>query len=151
MSTTQARQYTNAERHARLSLELEPDNYPAPIMLAEVLKLTGRAQEAIQVLDRPAFQRTAFMASAYASAGRRREAASLLDELVRGRPPFQYLDIAKTYLDIGDDDRAIEWLGRGMDSRQGYMRWAAVNPALDPLRRDPRFQAVIARLKLPPA
>ena len=120
-------------------------------MLAEVLKLTGRAQEAIQVLDHPAFRRSAFMASAYASAGRRREAASLLDELLRGRPPLQYLDIAKTYLDLGDDDRAIDWLGKGMDSRQGYMRWAAVNPALDPLRGDPRFQAVIARLKLPPA
>ena len=59
-----ARRYTDAERHLRLSLELEPENYPAPIVLANVLTETGRAQEAIQLLDRPVFWRSVFMAKA---------------------------------------------------------------------------------------
>ncbi len=81
----------------RLSLELEPENYPAPIVLAKVLTETGRAQEAIQLLDRPVFQRSVFMAKAYAAAGRRRDATVLLDEVVRGRQPLDYLTIAKVY------------------------------------------------------
>ena len=114
-----ARRYADAERHLRLSLGLEPKNYPAPIVLADVMKATGRAEEAIKVLDRAPFQRNAFIASAYAAAGRRREARALLDELVRGRGPFEYLAIALTYLDLGDGGAALEWLAKTMDTRQG--------------------------------
>jgi tetratricopeptide (TPR) repeat protein len=146
-----ARRYADAERHLRLSLELQPEQYPAYIVLADVMKATGRAEEAIKVLDRVPFQRSAFMASAYAAAGRRREANTLLDELVKGRGPFEYLNIALTYLALGNRDAALEWLAKAMDAHQGYMRWVGVIPFLDPLRDDPRFQAIIAPLKLPAA
>ena len=144
-----ARRYVEAERHLRLSLDLQPEQYPAPIVLADVMVATGRPQEAVQVLDRPPFLRSAFMAAAYAAAGRRREATSLLDEVTKsGR--LEYLNIARAYLSLGNRERAFEWLEKAMDERQGYMRWAAVNPLLETLHGDPRFQALIARLKLPP-
>ena len=132
-------------------MELAPDQYPAHIVLADVMKATGRAEEAIKVLDRAPFQRSAFMASAYAAAGRRREANTLLDELVKGRGPFEYLNIALTYLALGERDAALEWLTKAVDAHQGYMRWAGVIPFLDPLRGDPRFQAIIARVGIPSA
>jgi hypothetical protein len=46
-------------------------------------------------------------------------------------------------------EAALEWLAKAMDAHQGYMRWVGVIPFLDPLREDPRFQAIIAPLKLP--
>jgi hypothetical protein len=50
---------------------------------------------------------------------------------------------------LGEKDRAITWLQREFDRRYPYAPWAGQNPALAPLRDDPRFQSLVARLHLP--
>ena len=56
--------------------------------------------------------------------------------------------IAMRYLDAGDKDQAIAWLQKAFDTRDQnlpYLGW----PDWDPLRPDPRFQALLRRIGLP--
>ena len=59
------------------------------------------------------------------------------------------LEFAATYANLGDKDRAIQFLeeyyGAG-DRRSVYFK---VDPRWDPLRSDPRFQDLLRRMNLP--
>ncbi|RPH63684.1 MAG: hypothetical protein EHM78_27325 [Myxococcaceae bacterium] len=46
-------------------------------------------------------------------------------------------------------DAALEWLARSMDARDGMVPFIGVDTALDGLRSDPRFGAMLKRLGLP--
>jgi len=61
---------------------------------------------------------------------------------------FDLHEVAIAYFALGDKDRGFEWLTRAFDQRAGYVPWAKVNPAFDGERSDPRFKALVARLKL---
>ena len=54
-----------------------------------------------------------------------------------------------TYMRAGDTARAMDWLERAYQAHDPNMPYMAVIPMNDPLRSDPRFQALIRRLKLP--
>ena len=56
--------------------------------------------------------------------------------------------IALRYLDAGDKEKAIAWLYRGYDDRDQNMPYLGM-PEWDPLRSDPRFQALLRRIGLP--
>ncbi len=53
------------------------------------------------------------------------------------------------YLKAGETERAMEWLERAYEARDPLIPYITVAPMNDPLRSDPRFQALIRRLKLP--
>jgi hypothetical protein len=53
------------------------------------------------------------------------------------------------YLGLGDFDKAMSWLQRAADERDGSMRGINVWLYYDPLRSDPRFQALLQRMNFP--
>jgi len=57
--------------------------------------------------------------------------------------------VAGIYAVLGDHDTAIEWLIASAASGDPTMVIAGVDPALDPLRDDPRMQALMDELGLP--
>jgi Tfp pilus assembly protein PilF len=57
--------------------------------------------------------------------------------------------IAGRYLDGGDHQRAIDWLEEAYEVRDPNLPYLG-NPVFDPLRSDPRFQALVDRMGLPP-
>lgn len=61
--------------------------------------------------------------------------------------------MALYYSQLGRPDRAFEFLHRAIDTRVPQVSYIMVDPRIDNLRGDPRFDAVLARLKLgrPPA
>ena len=59
------------------------------------------------------------------------------------------LDAAGPYFWLGDLERAYEYMSKAIDKRQGPIRWMNVSPQYDRFRSDPRFKALVARLKLP--
>jgi len=73
-----SRRYSEAEPHLKKALELEPQNLDAAAVLSFVYESEDRAADAVKVLDRPEFRRSALMALAYAKAGRRADALKLL-------------------------------------------------------------------------
>jgi tetratricopeptide (TPR) repeat protein len=57
--------------------------------------------------------------------------------------------MANLHLALGDMDEAMVWLERAYDERDVSLVRAKVNPRLDPLRADPRFQDLLRRMKFP--
>jgi TolB-like protein/tetratricopeptide (TPR) repeat protein len=146
-----ARKYAEAERRYKLALDLEPDGWAARILLGEVYKLTGRAEQVVALLSAPVFADSAILASAYAATGRRSEALAIVKKIEPRPIPGDLLSIAMVYFQLGDRDRGFQWLERATARRLGFMRWLNVHPAYDPIRNDPRFVALVKRLQLPAA
>jgi TolB-like protein/DNA-binding winged helix-turn-helix (wHTH) protein/Flp pilus assembly protein TadD len=91
---------------------------------------------------------TANLARAYAVSGRRDEAVQLLGELKkRSSPGYSNApEIAVIYAALGDRDQAMTWLEQGYEER--FNPGVLLRPGFDPLRSDPRFQALVRRVGL---
>jgi len=86
----------------------------------------------------------------YHSAGRKDEARAVMEE-VFAHAERQYVapwGIASYYTVAGATGKALDWLERAYERRDGTMVWLKVHPRLDPLRGEPRFRALLAKMKL---
>jgi predicted Zn-dependent protease len=144
-----ARNYDAALAQLQRSLDLDPRNYAATLMLGATYGMLGRPREALAIFDHPDFRESPYIAWAYALLGQRSEALRVLNALAVRQAPFDLQAAAFAYFALGDTDRGFEWLTRAFDERAGYVPWVRVQPAFDGVRSDPRFKALVARLKLP--
>jgi len=156
-----ARQYDRAMLEARTALELEPDAWTANAWSHSFLGRTylqkGMYKEALAEFQKrlslqPTFPRaSADVALAYAAVGDRQEALRILDKLKQRShreyvPPYP---MARAYVGLGQKEEALAWLRKGLDVSDGDMCEIKVDPALDPLRSDPRFQALLRKMNFP--
>ena len=91
------------------------------------------------------------LAYAYAAAGKRKEAENLLDDLLK-LSTGQHVEptiLIQVYAALGKNDRALECLEATYAGRYPLMIYLKVDPGLDNLRSDPRFQDLIQRVGLP--
>jgi hypothetical protein len=72
-----------------------------------------------------------------------------LKELSKHRYVPAY-DIAMVYLGLGEKEQAYRWLEQGFEERSAWMVYLNLDPRLDGLRADPRFQELVHRVGLPP-
>jgi hypothetical protein len=54
--------------------------------------------------------------------------------------------LATVCLGLGDDSRALDWAERAHAERRGWLNYLTVNPIVDPLRGNPRFEALLQRI-----
>jgi tetratricopeptide (TPR) repeat protein len=59
---------------------------------------------------------------------------------------YQYAEI---YAQWGKPDQALEWLDTAVRLRSPWLVWVKKDPLLDPLRNQPRYQAIVRALKFP--
>ena len=81
--------------------------------------------------------------------GRHAEAETMLAKvrtIAGNRMAEGYADI---YAQWGDTARALDWLETAMRNRDPYLAYTKVNFFFDPLRNEPRFQAIERALKFP--
>ena len=145
----------------RLHLQLRTFLDPAEAITADLVKATlgttwGRgwlSQAAIAVLATLAFGwalvggRPGWV---LAHAGKRAETEQLLAQLER-RASGGYVSpvaFALLHLALGDHAKALDWAERTYTERRGWLAYLKVNPLLDPLRSEPRFQALVQKLRL---
>ena len=84
-------------------------------------------------------------------AGRKQEALTILENLERRRSE-SYVGgslLASVCVGLGDHDRAISWLQKAAEERDGLMTFVNSFLVSDPLRDDPRFQALLRRMNFP--
>jgi serine/threonine-protein kinase len=145
-----------AEAQVRRTLTLDPNYAHASLILGLVLVERKRYAEAIEALRRaielggdydPA---NGALVTAYARSGDRATALELLDGLIEGekRGKFGPFALAIAYTGLGDNDRAIAAMNRAIDQRDIFLPEVFFDPVLDPLRPDPRFRGVEARMGL---
>jgi len=91
----------------------------------------------------------AALAYAYAMGGKKDEALKILDELETSHKGARIVPyrIAAVYLALGDKDQAIEWLKKDYEVKDNWMNQLKVDPVMDPLRSDPRFQVLLRKMK----
>jgi serine/threonine-protein kinase len=53
------------------------------------------------------------------------------------------------YTGLGDTQKALDWLERAYDERGILVAWLKTWPLYDPLRNEPRFKELLARMKYP--
>jgi tetratricopeptide (TPR) repeat protein len=87
----------------------------------------------------------------YARMGKRAEALKVIDELheqskIRYILPFAYAEI---YFNLGDSKRGFEYLEQAYRERS-YSMVTPKTRFFNPLRSDPRFQAIYKKVGLPP-
>jgi TolB-like protein/DNA-binding winged helix-turn-helix (wHTH) protein/Tfp pilus assembly protein PilF len=91
------------------------------------------------------------LAHGYAVAGKRAEAEKLLQKLMADSEK-QYVSpyyIAIVYAGLGKTEQAMDWLEKAYTDRSNGLVFLKVEPQLDSLRSNPRFNALQARLHLP--
>lgn len=91
------------------------------------------------------------MGNAYARWGREADARAMiprLQEHIRQNGIGTY-EVALVYAGLGDKDSAFAWLEKAYLVRDKGLTYLKVDPCLDPLRSDPRFQDLERRVGLP--
>jgi len=149
-----ARRYDEAIRQLRGTVEIDPDFFWAYRWLGMALELKGDTQAAIaaykkafELNDDPAG--LAFIAHAEAAMGHQDEARKLLTQLVdaaksRYVQPYAF---ALTYLALGDKDQTLNWLEQGVRDRGAtFLQFIKTDAFFDPLRGDPRFEAIVQKV-----
>jgi eukaryotic-like serine/threonine-protein kinase len=147
-----ARRYDAAIEQGIRTTQLFPKFMPGHAYLGLAYLESGKPREAIAALEASRKLQDivvvfTWLIRAHLAAGNTAEAARLTKELEkRGRseylPPYY---MAALDAHRGRRDQAFEELGRALDERTGAMVWLTVDPALDPLRADPRFARLVAR------
>jgi len=95
---------------------------------------------------------TAYLVCTYARNGQRdyaRETLKELDRLARQRFVTPFCQ-ALVYLGLREDSKAIDWLEKAYQERSIWVAWLKVEPMYDPLRSNPRFQALYNKMNFPP-
>lgn len=150
----QARRHAESERQFRNVLATTPDSSFAKFALGQELIAQGRYDEALTTLlsrKVPRPEMNFLVGLAQGLAGRKDEARKVLDFLLERRrtqfvPPAM---IAMVYLGLGDKDKAFEWLDAACDEHGIFTDQAKVHPMFDPLRADPRFDALLRKMSAP--
>jgi tetratricopeptide (TPR) repeat protein len=106
---------------ARSSCETKPDNWASVWCLAVTYYKLGRHADAEAMLQK--------LQAAYGDAG-----------------PVEYASI---YAQWGNAAKALEWLNTAMRLRSPDLVYVKTDLLLDPLRNEPRFQAIERALKFP--
>jgi tetratricopeptide (TPR) repeat protein len=151
-----ARRYDDAARQIRKALEIDERFNVAYFKLGQVYERQARYEEAIEQYHRAMELSSNLwimpgLGHALAMSGRRDEAYQILEELKR-MAAQRYVSpyfIAEVYRGLGEIDLTFEWLEKAFADRSDWLVWLGVEPALDPLRSDPRFQDLMRRVGLP--
>jgi len=92
------------------------------------------------------------LAQVYGLAGRKSDTRKIIGELLeRSRHHYVFPSVfANAYLGLGDKEQALTFLERAYEERDPWLFYLKVSPLLDPLRSEPRFQALMHRVNFPP-
>jgi hypothetical protein len=92
----------------------------------------------------------AAIACCHAAAGRPDKARAILQTLesVQTNNGNLFRGIALVYAALGEPDKAFPWLDKGCDLKAESLCTVRVDPKLDPIRSDPRFQLLLKRVGL---
>jgi eukaryotic-like serine/threonine-protein kinase len=151
------RRYDDALEQLLQTVDLD-SNYPVTGWILGLLyRATGRYELAITegekgvTLSAGSPLMRAALAHSYAKAGRTKEALQILDDLAKlaereyVAPHF----FAGIHIGLGQNDRALEYLEKSYQEHSHWLIYLHIDPSMDDLRNDSRFQNLLKRVGLP--
>ena len=151
-----ARHYEQAIQQLRNTLEMDPNFALAHLVLGETLEQQGNYPQAIEQLQKATAispnspLMLAGLGNAYGVAKRTAEARVLLNQLME-QSKKQYVApfyVALVYAGLGENENAIDWLGKAYEDRSNGLVFIKVDPQLDTLRSNPRFKEIQSKMHL---
>jgi TolB-like protein/Flp pilus assembly protein TadD len=150
VSLALTRRYGEAVKALTDAKALAPEDVAVNMWLGIAHYLSGDYQSAQAACEKAgAVNGPWCLAMIYNKLGRHAEAQAMLAKvmaLAGDRMAEGYTDI---YAQWGDTARALDWLETAMRNRDPYLAYTKINPFFDPLRKEPRFQAIERELKFP--
>jgi TolB-like protein/DNA-binding winged helix-turn-helix (wHTH) protein len=154
-----ARQYDQALQQFNKTLTLDPDFFIAPFHLAWLYSQLGQYPEAITELTKGRLLRgddhakVAADEMALRKAVAAQGAAGFWHEIRKWNegdyPNVGEFDVPQAYARLGEKEQAMVSLERNFEKRAPLVTLLKVDPALDTLRSDPRFEDLLRRMNLP--
>ncbi|MGC1320678.1 MAG: protein kinase [Candidatus Udaeobacter sp.] len=152
-----ARRYDEGIAQLRKTIEMDPYFYYAYLNLGKALQLNGQLDEAVTEYKKAAALNDdplvlGLLAQGYAKLGQRDEALKTLEQLQQtaSRRYVWSYTFAFVHIALGEKDKAINYLERDYREHADYeLALIKVDPMLDPLRGDPRFEALVSKVFAP--
>ena len=152
-----SRDYDRAIEQGQKALQLDPNYARTQFWLGRVYSQKQMHSEAIaasrKILEAMPDSNLALTEMAYslAAGGRQTEARKILRRLEeRSERSFvPNYNLAVIHIALNEEDIAMRYMQQAYENRDWALLVLAVEPRLDPLRRDPRFQEISAKLKFP--
>jgi len=152
-----ARQYDDAIEQLQRTIEMDP-NYPVTHwILGLILREMGRYELAIVEGEKgvklsggsPLI--SAALAQTFAAAGKKKKAIQILDELTKLAKqkyvaPYYF---AGVHIGLGEGDHAMECLEKSYEEHSHWLIYLHIDPSMDALLPNPRFQDLLRRVGLP--
>jgi TolB-like protein/DNA-binding SARP family transcriptional activator len=152
-----ARRYDEAVEQLQSALELDEKYWFAHLILGLAMQQQGNLRAAIAQFQRAALEEPlspetmGALGQAYAVAGEIDKALEVLDTLDKWSKHYYVSPFhrGRIYAALGRIDEVFAWFEAAYEERSFYLSWFKVEPELDPLRSDPRFQSLLQRLVFP--
>ncbi len=151
-----ARQYDQTIEECKRLIEKEPGFAWAYAWIGVAYMQKGRFPEAIAAIEKaskldPNATIDHFLALAQAAAGNKAEARKLLAKIEEAAK-HQYVcayEVASVHVSLGQNDKAMEWMKRGVKEQCDCLLWLKAESWIDPLRVDPRYLDLVKRVGFP--
>ena len=147
-----ARRYAEARARYEQALKSDANSFYAHLRLGEACEGAGDLVCALEEFQRAAALSNGDpmvktqLARSLALAGKRDEAHRLLKELTaKDAPRVSPYYLALAFSALNEADQAFEYLNRALTEQDKWVGWAKVDPRLDTLRRDVRFDDFLRR------
>jgi len=153
-----ARRYDRAISEARKAVDLDPNDRHSHTALGLIYLQKGMNREALNEFQKSANLPTGprfglgILAFGYGAVGNRAEALVAMRKAKQswnGEYVSPYR-MASIYVVLGEMGEAFKWLKKGVAEYDGQMDYLKVDPIMDPLRSDPRFQDILRQMNFPP-
>lgn len=157
LALTMEGKFEESDRKLRAARALMPDSHELAWMMAAVYLAQGRMEEGLRYAREcqiePAVPRMlAMLGEALARSGQETEAREIL-ERVEQMAASEFVDpwaFCRQHMALGDREKALHFLDLSFEERSTLALFAPIDPLLKPLRTDPQFREIVARLHLPP-
>ncbi len=147
--------YAGRQDEARAAIEkaldLTPNMVFAHCLLARIYLAQSNPRQALEEVkkEKDPFWRTFGFALVYPALGRRKEADAALEQLIEKYRADAPYSIAGVYAQRGEADLAFQWLERAYTTRDSGLTEMKSDPLLKKLVHDPRYAAMLRKMRLP--
>lgn len=140
-----ARRYAEAVDYSIKLQREQPEMFRFSYLLGSALLMLGRSAEAADAFG-DSLRGRALLA---ARAGNAADAKARVDEIAAAAGDFFQYQAARTQAQLGQIEEAFAALDRAWQVRDPELGAAKTDPFLDPLRKDPRYSALLMQMGFP--